>query len=225
MEGDGPPRLQPRGPWPVMQLRFRTNLTSEEYANQRAWQDAMLDGCPLHPEGGCTIRRHGSYGRKEPVGVRIARFYCRTGQTTFSLLPDFAAARLSAGLAEVERAVDVAEAAPTLVSAARDLRPELDDERSAVRWLRRRVQAVQSALTALVTSLPELFGTAACLGAVRERLGLQGWGVLARLRAVGESVLQRLLAPLGFCRRSRARPDDAWEPQHKLGPDPGGGCR
>jgi hypothetical protein len=210
-----------------MQLRLRINLTSEEYASQQAWRDAMLDGCPLHPKKSCTIRRHGSYGRKEPAGARIARFYCRTGQTTFSLLPDFAAARLSAGLAEVERAVDVAEAAPTLVSAARDLRPELGDERSAVRWLRRRVQAVQSALTALVTSLPELFGTAARLGAVRERLGLQGSGsgVLSRLRAVGESILRRLLAPLGFCRRSRARLDDAREPQHKLGPDPGGRCR
>ena len=208
-----------------MQMRFRTNLTSEEYANQQAWQDAMLDGCPLHPDGGCTIRRHGSYGRKAPVGVRIARFYCRTGQITFSLLPDFAAARLSGELAEVERAVDVAGAAPTLVSAAGDLRPELDDERSAVRWLRRRVQAVQSALTALVTSVPELFGTAAHQDAVRERLGLQGSGVLARLRAVGESMLQQLLSPLGFCRRSRARREDARGSQHKVGPDPGGGCR
>ena len=225
MEGDGPPRLQPRGPWPVMQLRFRTNLTSEEYANQRAWQGAMLDGCPLHPEGGCRVRRHGSYERKGPAGLRIARFYCRTGQRTFSLLPDFAAARLSAGLAEVERAVNVAGAAPTLAAAARNLRPELDDERSAVRWLRRRVQAVQSALTTLVTAVPELFGTAARLGAVRERLGLQGSGVLARLRAIGEWMLQRLLAPLGFCRRSRAHADDAREPQHKVGPDRGGYCR
>ncbi len=208
-----------------MQLRLETNLTSEEYANQQAWQGAMLNGCPLHPEGDCRVRRHGSYGRKGPVGVRIARFYCRTGQTTFSLLPDFAAAMLSGELAEVELAVDVAGTAPALVSAARDLRPELGDERSAVRWLRRRVQAVQSALTALVTSVPELFGTAARLGAVRERLGLQGSGVLARLRAVGESILQRLRAPLGFCRRSRARLDDAREPQHKLGPDPGGRCR
>jgi hypothetical protein len=221
-KGDGPPRGQPRGPWPVMQLRLRTNLTSEEYANQQAWQGAMLDGCPLHPKGGCTIRRHGSYSRKEPVGARIARFYCRMGQTTFSLLPDFAAARLSAELAEVEHAVDVAGAAPTLASAARDLRPELNDERSAVRWLRRRVQAIRSALTALVTSVPELFGTAACLGAVRERLGLQGSGLLVQLRAVGESMLPLLRSPLGFFHRSRACPDDAREPQHKLGPDPGG---
>jgi hypothetical protein len=208
-----------------MQVRERTNVTSEEYANQQAWRDAMLECCPLHPEGGCTIRRHGSYGRKQPAGVRIARYYCRRGQTTFSLLPDFAAARLSAELSEVEHAVDVTEVAPTLTSAARDLRPELRDERSAVRWLRRWVQAVRSALTALVTSVPELFGTAARLDAVRERLGLQGSGVLCRLRAVGESMLQRLRSPLGFCRRSRARPDDAREPQHKVGPDPGGGCR
>jgi hypothetical protein len=208
-----------------MQMRLRTNLTSEDYANQQAWQGAMLDRCPLHPEGGCTVRRHGSYGRKQPEGVRVARFYCRQGQTTFSLLPDFAAARLSGTLAEVEHAVEIFEAAPTLASAARDLRPDLDDERSAIRWLRRRVHAVHSALTTLVTSVPKLFGTAARLFAVHERLGVQDAGLLARLRGVGESMLQQLLTPLGFRYRGRARSEHARAPQHKVGPDPGGGHR
>lgn len=203
-----------------MQLRLGTNLTSEEYTSQQAWQGAMLWGCPLDPEGDCRVRRHGSYGRKEPAGLRVARFYCRKCQTTFSLLPDFAAARLSGTLSEVERAVEMAEAAPTFTSAARDERPELSDERSAVGWLRRRVQAVQSALTTLVTSMPDLFGTAARLGAVRERLGFRGSGLLARLRAMGEPMLQSLLAPLGFCRRRRARSDNARQRQHKMGPAP-----
>ena len=187
----------------------------------------MLDRCPLHPEGGCGVRSHGSYGRKEPDGLRIARFYCRQGQTTISLLPDFAAARMSGTLAGVERAVEQAELSPTLASAGRDLRPELSDERSAVRWLRRLVQAVHSALTALVTSLPELFGTAPRIGAVRERLGLKaaGQGVLTRLRAAGERMLPLLRAPLGFLRPRLIGSDDEPELQHKAGPDPGGGRR
>jgi hypothetical protein len=209
-----------------MQLRFATNLTSEEYIRQRAWQEAMLECCPLHPQGGCGVRSHGSYGRKEPAGLRIPRFYCRRGQTTISLLPDFAAARMSGTLCGVERAVEHAELAPTLASAGRNLRSELSDERSAVRWLRRLVQAVHSALRALVTSLPELFGTAPRIVALRERLGkAAGRGVLTRLRALGERMLQRLRAPLGFLRLRRIGSDDEPELQHKAGPDPGGGRR
>jgi hypothetical protein len=210
-----------------MQLRFATNLTSEEYIRQQTWREATLERCPLHPEGGCGVRSHGSYGRKEPEGLRIARFYCRQGQTTISLLPDFAAAWLSGTLGEVERAVEHAEQAPSLACAARDLRPELSDERSAVRWLRRLMRAVQSALTALVTSLPELFGTAPRMATLRERLGIKGAGrgVLTRLRALGERMVPHLRAPLGFLRPQRARSDDEPERQHREGPDPGGGRR
>lgn len=210
-----------------MQLRFATNLTSEEYIRQRAWQEARLERCPLHPQGNCGIRSHGSYGRKQPDGLRIPRFYCRQGQTTISLLPDFAAARVSGTLADVERVVEHAELAPTLASAARDLRPELGDERSAVRWLRRLLQAVRSALTVLVTSLPELFGTAPRIAAIRQRLGIKtaGRGVLTRLRALGERMLQQLRAPLGFFHSRRGGSDDKPEPQHRVGPEPGGGRR
>jgi hypothetical protein len=210
-----------------MQVRLKTNLTSEEYARQQAWQEAMLDGCPLHPEGGCGIRRHGSYERKAPEGLQIARFYCRTGQTTFSLLPDFAAARLSATLAEVEQAVETAETAPSLSAAARELRPELDDERSALRWLRRRLVPVQTALTALVTSVPELFGTAARIGALRARLELRGPRVLVRLRAIGASFLGQLRAPLGFSYRPWATPgswgrrNTSWGQTQEEGPGNG----
>jgi hypothetical protein len=210
-----------------MQLRFAAKVTSEEYIRQQAWREAMLECCPLHPQGGCGVRSHGSYRRKQPDGLRIPRFYCRQGQTTISLLPDFAAARVSGTLADVERAVEQAEVARTLASAARDLRPELNDERSAVRWLRRLVRAVHSALTALVTSLPELFGTAPRIAAVRERLGTKatGRGVLTRLRALGERMLSQLRAPLGFFRPRRGGSDDESELQHRMGPDPGGGGR
>lgn len=208
-----------------MQLRFATNLTSEQYISQGAWRNATLERCPLHGTQDCGLRVHGSYERKAPLGLRIARYYCRKGQTTFSLLPDFAAARLSGTLAEVEQAVDVAESASTLAAAGRALRPELDDERSAARWLRRRVQAVQTALLALVTSLPGLFGTAPRLGAVRVRLGVNGHVLLSRLRAVGAAVLHALQAPLGLCPRKRACGEDESQQQHKMGPDRGSCCR
>jgi hypothetical protein len=210
-----------------MQLRFAAKVTSDEYIRQQAWREATLERCPLHPEGGCGVRCHGSYGRKDPQGLRIARFYCWRGQTTISLLPDFSAARVTGTLAEVERVVEHAETAPTLTAAARDLRPELSDERSAVRWLRRRIQAVRSALTALVTSLPELFGTAPRIATLRERLGIKtaDRGVLTRLRALGERMLPQLRAPLGFFRPRRMEADATAELQHKAGPDPGGGRR
>jgi hypothetical protein len=206
-----------------MQLRFAAKVTSEEYIRQQGWREATLERCPLHPEGGCGVRCHGSYGRKDPEGLRIARFYCWRGQTTISLLPDFAAARVSGTLAEVERVVEHAEGARTLAAAARDLRPELSDERSAFRWLRRLVRAVHSALTALVTSLPELFGTLPRIAALRERLGAGDRCVLSRLRALGERMLPQLRAPLGFFRLRRVGSDDEPQLQHKLGPDPGGG--
>ncbi len=208
-----------------MQLRFATNLTSEQYVSQEAWRSASLELCPLHGDRGCDIRSHGSYARKAPAGLRIARFYCRTGQTTFSLLPDFAASRLSGTLAEVEEAVQLANAESTLTAAARALRPELNDERSALRWLRRRVQAVQSALVALVTSLPELVGTAPNLDAVRLRLGIADSCLLVRLRAVGDSLLHALRTPVGLLHRRRAATDDESHLQHKVGPDPAGHCR
>jgi hypothetical protein len=210
-----------------MQLRFAANLTSEEYIRQQAWREATLERCPLHPEGGCGVRCHGSYGRKDPEGLRIARFYCRRGQTTISFLPDFAAARVSGTLAEVERVVEHAEGAPTLAAAARDLRPELSDERSAFRWLRRLVLAVRSALRALVTLLPELFGAPPTITAVRERLGMKAGGecILSRLRVLGQRMLPQLRAPLGFFRHGRMGSDDELELQQKVGPDPGGGHR
>lgn len=208
-----------------MQVRFSTNLTSEQYISQEAWRNATLEMCPLHGEQDCGLRVHSSYERKTPSGLRIGRYYCRKGQTTFSLLPDFVAARFSGTLAEVEQAIEVAESASTLTTAARTLRPELDDERSAVRWLRRRLDAVQTALRALVTLLPELFGTAPRLDAVRRCLGQQEGGLLIRLRAAGASMLHALPSPLGLFPRKRASTDSESQPQHKVGPDPGGGCR
>jgi hypothetical protein len=204
-----------------MQVRFATNLTSEQYISQEAWQKATLQECPLHGQRRCGIRAHGSYVRKAPGGLRIGRFYCRKGHTTFSLLPDFAAARLSGTLAEVEQAVQLAQCGPTLTAAAVQLRPELNDPRSAVRWLRRRLRAIESSLVALVTVLPQLFGTRPRLVDVRARLGVEGIELLQRLRAVGAQVLHHLQAPLGFAPRPQMVKGGERRVQHNVGPDPG----
>ena len=55
--------------------------------------------------------RHGTYPRLSPPGARIARWRCRQGHCTFSLLPDCLAARLPGDLAEVEAVVGAVEQA------------------------------------------------------------------------------------------------------------------
>jgi hypothetical protein len=47
----------------------------------------------MHPRQQCGFVRHGTYARKTPAGTLIARWYCRLGHCTFSLLPDHLAAR------------------------------------------------------------------------------------------------------------------------------------
>jgi hypothetical protein len=89
------------GRWPV-QLRYACPLTGAQYVSEQAWQEAILPRCPLHPQGGCHFARHGTSTRVSPPGTRVARWYCREGHCTFSLLPDCLAARLSGTLAEVE---------------------------------------------------------------------------------------------------------------------------
>jgi len=97
-----------------VQLRFKTNLTSEEYVNQQAWQDATMACCPLHPQGGCSFARHGTYERINPPGTQIPRWYCSESHRTFSLLADCFAARFSGTLCEVETVVVEVERARSL---------------------------------------------------------------------------------------------------------------
>lgn len=203
-----------------MQVRFPTSLTSEQYISQEAWRWATIEQCPIHQKLDCGIRSHGSYERKYPCGLRISRQYCRMARVTISLLPDFAAARLSSTLDEVEAAVSRAEESSTLTAAARALRPELAEARSAGRWLRRRVRAIRTALVALVSSLPELAGTLPRLAAVRERLKVDSPQVLVRLRAIGASLLPSLPAPLGLSPRRKPVFSGDSVLQHEVGPDP-----
>ncbi|MFY9975348.1 MAG: hypothetical protein WAK53_13895, partial [Chromatiaceae bacterium] len=193
-----------------MQLRYACALTGGEYVSQRAWEQASLARCPLHPQGGCGFARHGTYARVTPPGTRVARWYCRRGHRTFSLLPDCLAAHLSGTLSEVEAVVRAVEQAPSQEAACQGLRPDIELP-GVLRWARRRVQAVREALQALKGLLPEQFPCAPTLLAFAICLGVSE--VLLALRPIGEPFLQHLPSPLGFHprrapggRRGRARP-------------------
>jgi hypothetical protein len=167
------------GPWPV-QLRFQTGLTSEDYVSRKAWREASLSRCPNHPRGGCSLARHGTYERKTPAGTRIARWYCPESHTTFSLLPDFLAARLPGTLNALEDVVAVAEQAPSLEAAANSLRLDIELP-GALRWIRRRIALVHRCLVLVIGLLPDqLAGCVATVTHLREHLGHES--VLMALR-------------------------------------------
>jgi hypothetical protein len=172
----------------------------------------------LHPEGGCGLARHGTYERLSPPGTRIARWYCRQGHCTFSLLPDCLAARLPGTLAEIEAVVGAVEQAPGMEAACADLRLEIELP-GALRWVRRRVQAIQGSLNTLKGLMPERFaGCAPKLGAFAERLGVEG--VLVALREIAAPYLCSLPAPLGLRPRRRRGGEPDRLHQHSAGPDP-----
>lgn len=206
-----------------MQLRFATGLTSEEYVSREAWREATLPRCPLHPSGGCGFARHGTYERVRPRGIRVARWYCKRGHRTFSLLPDCLSARLSGTLAELEVVLVAVEQAPSLEAAADRLRPDIELP-GAIRWTRRRVQGVRAALTTLRGLIPERFAACpATVGAFRARLGVEP--VLARVRAIAAAHLGALPAPLGLRPRRRQGGEAHRRRQQRTGPDPPGRAR
>jgi hypothetical protein len=201
-----------------VQLRYATDLTSTEYVTRKAWQEARLERCPLHPQGGCGFARHGSYERVEPPGTRIPRWYCRQGHQTFSLLPDCFAARWSGTLTEVETAVEAVEQAPSLEAAATTQRLEIELP-GALRWLRRRVHAVQRTLVVLKGLLPEYFAHATpTLAGFRQALGVET--VLVVLRDIGADYLAVLPPPLGFRPPWVGGGEPPAPVQHRAGPDP-----
>jgi len=207
------------GRWPV-QLRFAISLTSTEYVSRQAWQEASLPRCPLHPGGGCSLARHGTYARRYPPGALIARWYCREAHCTFSLLPDCFAARLPGTLVEVEAVVAAGEQARSREAAADALRPDIELP-GGLRWLRRRLGPVYAALHLLKGLMadpfhacgPTLAGFRACLGAE---------SVLLALREVAAVHLHVLPPPLGL----RPPPNGGGKAkpafQQSVGPDPPG---
>jgi hypothetical protein len=201
-----------------VQLRFATGLTSDDYVTRQAWQEASLERCPLHPQGGCGFSRHGTYERVNPPGTRIARWYCRQGHCTFSLLPDCLAARWSGTLIEFEAAVNDTEAARSLEAAAASCRPEIELP-GVLRWLRRRRRTVTVILVILRGLIPAIFfNHAPTLIDFRRCLGVE-WVLLA-LREVAAEHLARLPPPLGFSPPSGRGGEPSQRRQHRVGPDP-----
>ena len=200
-----------------MQLRHDTTLTSEQYVTEEGWRQASLKFCPRHPQGACGVCRHGTYARSVPAGMRVARWYCRDAQMTFSLLPDCLSARLVGSLDEVEQAVVAAESTG-VEAAAQGLRVEAVELPGALRWLRRRRRGVRAALLALITVSPGRLGSVPEVRAIRSVLGTER--ALVALRGIGADHLHALPHPLGLCpprpRRVKGEPPI----QHETGPDP-----
>lgn len=185
-------------------------MTLAQYVAQEWWAQARLLRCPLHPEGGCGFAAHGSYPRKYPIPFRIARAYCRKGQTTFGLLPDFAASHVPGTLAEIEEAVSVYESVGNIYKAADEVRPPDETPEgqepitleATAQWLLRRVSWVQMILTTVAGLMPELFsGCQLTVSGVHERLCSDS--VLMDLREMCADRLSYLPAPVGFGHRSR----------------------
>ncbi len=200
-----------------MQFRFATDLTSEEYVKQQAWLSARIDRCPLGKGDRCAFGRHTAYERVG--GCLVARYYCRTCKTTFSLLPEFLAARLSGTLADVEQAVLAAEQASTQEAAAIAARPDIGVA-GALRWLYRRTGPIEAACLALGTLYPESFSAPATVTHLRQQCATDAVLVHMRAHFDRDNRLASLPSPLGFCPRSIWRSGLRKRLQHKAGADP-----
>lgn len=219
----GPPLLAGRVGRSEVQLRLTESLTLDQYVAQAHWSKVVLAQCPVHPLGGCGLRRHGYYRRRP--GLLIARFRCPTAHLTFSVLPDFLPSRFSGTLDELEAAVATFERAETLAAAADMVRPPGTNRgrrdpvtlEATTQWLRRRVRAVWACLVAVAGLYPELFaGCSPTVWSFRERLGSDS--ALVGLREIGASQLAYLPPPLGFGPRSKPRQYCGRRAPHKACP-------
>ena len=145
------------------------------------------------------MARHGTYMRKTPLVMHVARFYCPACHTSFGILPDFAAARRPGSLQEIEDGMAAVAVCGSLWAAARQLRPDRYPEGmpNAVRGLRCAFAAVTAFLAAAVTMRPDLFrGCPTELLAMRAALGTET--LLTDLRREMAEHLQLLPPPVGF---------------------------
>jgi hypothetical protein len=190
-----------------LQIPLRTQSTVEAYIANREWRDAHLSACPLHPSGGCSLSRHGSYARVTPQGLRIARWYCPEARKTFSLLPDFLAARLPGLLDTIQICIAAVQSARSMEAAADLVRGPEVTLPGAIRWLRRRVRAVRIGIATVFDLMPELPGN----------VGIDETDFLRALRqSLPMTVLTYIPAPLGFGARCQI---GNMHDQHEVGPD------
>lgn len=205
-----------------MQLPLRTQSSPETYVEGHEWRDALLPTCPMHPSGGCSFARHGSYARVTPQGMRVARWYCPEGHCTFSLLPDFLAARLPGLLCSIEAAVAEAQSARSMEAAVDTLRSFEVTLPSALRWLRRRIRAVQAGLDTLAQLALPSPAIAVTSGTPGQLDSSRPHPLLDLRQVLSAPSLQRLPAPLGFLPFGGAIRGHVRD-QHDMGPDGGGG--
>ena len=187
-----------------MQVLWKEITAADRYVADRMWQRAILCDCPLHPQGGCGLRKLGTYERVRPVGIRVARFWCPLARVSISLLPAFLAARMSGSLDEVEAVVLAVEQAGSVAAAVDVVHPA--DAKGAIgsvcaaRSIRRRLQAVRAALLAVVSLFADhLTGVAPTITALRHALATEH--VLVAVRELAVRHLGALPAPVGL--RSR----------------------
>jgi len=178
-----------------VQLRLKTELTFEGYANGHGWERANLPTCPFHPKGGCGFAAHGTYMRKVPGVALVARWYCPEAHTTIGLLLD-----------ALEETVARVEEAATIEKAAAEVRPADAPSAvtlpTAVRWVRLRMHLVRVMLLAVFGIFPERFAPGTpTVAHFRERLGTTR--VLVELREIAEAHLHELPRPLGLNPRRR----------------------
>jgi len=198
-----------------VQLRFAGEHTGEEYVRQEAWRNASLPRCPLRPKGGCGFARHGTDERVSPPGTRIARWYCPAGHCTLSLLPDCLAARLSGPWAEVEAVVRASEQAAGLEADCQGLCLDIELP-DALRWVRRREQAVHASLHLLKALRPDLLANCRpTLTSFAEHLGVGA--VVDALREIAATFLRRLPARLRFVPRRTPGGGREHARQHRVG--------
>ena len=201
-----------------MQIRYATNLSAEQYVEQKAWQLATLSQCPLHPQGGCGFCKNGTYRRKSPHGTKIARWYCPDGHMSFSLLPDCLAAHLSGSLMQIEDILTEVQNSPSQEAAADHIRIDILLP-GALRWIRRRIFLVKASLSMLIELLPGLFAdchpSILCFQSV-----VNVDYVLPQLRQVACAYLPVLPPPLGFGPLPETKKSKKTHLQHSTGTDP-----
>ena len=201
-----------------MQLRYATTLDVEQYIQRKAWRDAKLAHCPLHPKGGCKFAKHGTYCRKFPEGVKIARWYCPDGCATFSMLPDCLSSRLPGTLVEVENIINQIERSSSQEAAAENIRLDISLP-SVLRWMRRRLFLIRSTLILLIELLQLLPDNCKPnFSSFRSVLGIEF--VLPHLRMLASPYLDILPPPVGFGPRPKAHKSKKNHFQHKTGTDP-----
>ena len=201
-----------------MQLRFATDLSAEEYVQREAWKEAKLDNCPIHPEGGCGFGKNGTYSRKYPEGTKIARWHCSIGHQTFSFLPDCLSARLPGTLKQVENVIEKVEKATSQEDAVERIRLDIFLP-GALRWVRRRILPIRSALKMLIELIPSMFS--ACDPTLSSfRCALCVTYVLPELRQHAGPFLHILPPPLGLYSQPGPKRIKNNHFQHKTGTDP-----